>query len=139
MEGLQGAILGVKLRHLERWNEARRAHARQYRELLAGSELQLPVESHEVRHIYHAFTVRSSERDALQKSLAAAGVQTAIHYPIPVHLQPAYSDLGYKNGDLPHAERAAKEVLSLPIFPEMTQAQLSEVANAIHAASATMI
>ncbi len=131
MEGLQGAILGVKLRHLERWTEARRAHARLYDELLAGSEVCTPQAMPDARHVYHAYTVRSTERDQLQKTLAAAGVQTAIHYPVPVHLQPAYSDLGYRAGAFPHAETAAMQVLSLPVFPEMTEVQLREVAHAI--------
>jgi dTDP-4-amino-4,6-dideoxygalactose transaminase len=132
MEGFQGAILGVKLRYLEAWTEARRAHARRYNQLLAASDVRTPAEKPEVRHVYHVYTVRTAERDELQKTLSAAGVQTGIHYPVPVHLQPAYSDLGYRAGDFPHAEAAAREVLSLPMFPEMTEAQIQEVAAAVN-------
>ena len=131
MEGLQGAILGVKLRHLEAWTEARRAHATRYAKLLAGSEVQAPREMPYARHVFHVYAVRAPQRDALQKSLLAAGVQTGIHYPIPVHLQPAYADLGYKAGDFPVSEKLAGEVLSLPLYPEMTDAQLEEVAAAV--------
>jgi dTDP-4-amino-4,6-dideoxygalactose transaminase len=132
MEGFQGAILGVKLRHLEAWTEARRAHARRYRQLLSDSDVRTPVEMPNVRHVYHVFTVRSAEREQLLNTLLAAGVQTGIHYPIPVHLQPAYSDLGYRASDFPHAEAAAKEVLSLPMFPEMTEGQIEEVMSAVN-------
>lgn len=135
MEGLQGAILGVKLRHLEPWTEARRAHARRYCDLLAASEVRLPLEAADLRHVYHAFTIRSSDRDRLQTTLAAAGVQTAIHYPVPIHMQPAYSDLGYLAGDFSQAEMAAKEVLSLPIFPEISESQIEQVATAVNAAN----
>ncbi len=131
MEGFQGAILGVKLRHLEAWTEARRAHAHRYTQLLNAIGARTPAELPHVRHVYHVYAVRSAERDELQKVLNAAGVQTGIHYPIPVHLQPAYADLGYRAGDFPQAEAAAREVLSLPMFPEMTDAQIQEVIGAI--------
>jgi dTDP-4-amino-4,6-dideoxygalactose transaminase len=131
MEGMQGAVLGVKLRHLEQWTEARRAKARRYHELLAAADLQLPREMPFARHVYHVYTVRSGERDALQQALTAQQIQTGIHYPVPVHLQPAYSDLGYGAGSLPQAEKAAREVLSLPLFPEMTEAQQQTVADAV--------
>jgi dTDP-4-amino-4,6-dideoxygalactose transaminase len=131
MEGMQGAILGVKLRHLERWTEQRRAHAMAYNKLLAGSGLELPKEIPQNRHVYHTFTVRSRDRDELQKQLTARGVQTAIHYPTPVHLQPAYMQREYHEGSFPVSERFAREVLSLPIYPEMTRKQLEEVAAAV--------
>jgi dTDP-4-amino-4,6-dideoxygalactose transaminase len=131
MEGLQGAVLGVKLKHLESWTAARRAHALRYTELLAGSGVTTPVEMPYAGHVWHVYTVRTAERDELQQALSAAGVQTGIHYPIPVHLQPAYADLGYRAGDFPHAEAAAKQVLSLPMFPEMTEAQMQEVVAAV--------
>ncbi len=130
MEGFQGAVLGVKLRHLDAWTEARRAHARRYNELLTGID-GTPEEAPNVRHVYHVYTVRSAERDELQKALNVAGIQTGIHYPIPVHLQTAYSDLGYGAGSFPRAEAAAREVLSLPMFPEMTEAQIQEVVAAL--------
>jgi dTDP-4-amino-4,6-dideoxygalactose transaminase len=134
MEGLQGAILGVKLRHLETWTEARRRHARNYLELLDGFGIQTPAEMPYARHVYHVFTLRVPDRDRVQAQLHAEGIATGIHYPIPVHLQPAYSDLGYKQGDFPSAEAAAREVLSLPLFPEMTGAQIEEVVAAVRAA-----
>ncbi len=139
MEGLQGAILSVKLRHLERWTEARRAHARRYNELLAGSGLRTPEEMPEIRHVYHIYSVRTPGRDRLQDCLNSAGIQTGIHYPIPVHLQPAYSDLGYREGDFPHAEAAAREVLSLPIFPEMTDAHIRRVVAAAKSRSLSSV
>jgi dTDP-4-amino-4,6-dideoxygalactose transaminase len=130
LEGLQGAILRVKLRHLERWNEARRAHAAEYSRLLSAAGVQLPREMSHARHVYHTYTVRSRNRDLLQVQLQAADVQTAIHYPIPVHLQPAFADLGYGRGAFPVAEQAAREVLSLPMFPELTGQQIAAVADA---------
>jgi dTDP-4-amino-4,6-dideoxygalactose transaminase len=136
---LQGAILGVKLRHLEAWTEARRRNASKYVELLADSGVQTPREIPGVRHVYHVFTLRTRERERMQSELNAAGIATGIHYPIPVHMQPAYSDLGYKAGDFPQAEAAGREVLSLPLFPEMTEAQLSEVAHSVRAAARAQV
>lgn len=134
MEGLQGAILRVKLRHLERWTESRRAVAAQYGKLLAGSGAGLPYEAPYARHVYHAYTIRTPQRDATREHLEKSGVQTGLHYPVPVHLQPGYADLGYQRGDFPVAEQAAKEVLSLPIYPELTESQVAEVAGALTAA-----
>ena len=131
LEGLQGAILAVKLRYLEQWNNQRRACAEYYRECLAGCDLQLPVELPGRRHVYHLYAVRSENRDDLQAHLLSRGVQSGIHYPTPVHLQPAHRDLGYKRGDLPVSERAARTVLSLPMFPELTHQQQDEVISAI--------
>jgi dTDP-4-amino-4,6-dideoxygalactose transaminase len=130
MEGLQGAILRVKLRHLERWIAARRSHAAEYTRLLGSAGVQLPGEMPYARHVYNTYTVRSRHRDQLQTELHAAGVQTAIHYPIPVHLQPGYVDLGYGRGAFPVAEQAAREVLSLPMYPELTGQQIAAVAEA---------
>jgi dTDP-4-amino-4,6-dideoxygalactose transaminase len=131
MDGIQGAILRAKLRHLPRWTAARRDHARTYGQLLADSGLTLPVEAPYARHVYHVYAVRTAERTSLQRSLQAHGVSTGIHYPVPVHLQPAYADLGHKPGDFPESERAAAEVLSLPMFPELTHTQLEIVAAAV--------
>jgi dTDP-4-amino-4,6-dideoxygalactose transaminase len=131
MEGIQGAILGVKLRYLEAWTEARRARAREYDALLKDSEsVQAPAQLPGRRHVYHIYAVRSADRDGLQEILQAEGVQTGLHYPIPVHLQEAHADLGYKAGDFPESEAAANEVLSLPIFPEMTSSQVEQVVAA---------
>jgi dTDP-4-amino-4,6-dideoxygalactose transaminase len=136
MEGLQGAILGVKLRHLERWTEARRAMATKYNQLLADCGLVLPTEMPWARHVYHVYTVRADDRDDLQQVLATAGIQTGIHYPVPVHLQPAYADLGYDRGSLPESEKAAAEVLSLPLYPELSSEALADVAHTIGTAVA---
>lgn len=132
LDAIQAAILRVKLRRLESWTQARRAHAALYRDLLGeASGLCLPEEMPYARHVYHAYTMRTANRSELQMGLQNAGVQTAIHYPIPVHLQPAYADLGYKKGDFPIAERAAAEVLSVPMYPELTDDQISFTASAI--------
>ncbi len=131
MDAMQGAILRVKLRHLERWTEARRYNAELYREALAGAGIGLPVQMPYSRHVYHVFAMRTSGRDAMVRSLADAGVQAGIHYPIPVHLQPAYTQTRYGEGDFPVSEQLAKEILSLPIFPEMTKAQIDRVVGII--------
>lgn len=128
MEGMQGAILRVKLAHLEEWTEARRAHARQYNQVLDGKGLGLPQEMPGNRHVYHVYAVRAHNRDMLQQRLLAEGIQTGIHYPKPVHLQPAYADLGYPAGSFPVSEQAAGEVLSLPMFPELTGEQIDCIA-----------
>ena len=131
MEGMQGAILRVKLRYLEKWTEARRAHAARYRDLLAGCAATLPTEAEWARHVYHVYAVRTPDREGLMKSLAEQGIQTAIHYPVPVHLQPAYADPAYGKGSLPVTEQAAGEVVSLPMFPEMTAAHENAVGAAL--------
>ena len=128
MEGIQGAVLRVKLRHLEAWTEARRAAAARYDELLAGSRFATPRAMPGTRHVYHVYAVRSTRRGELQAALQARDIQTGIHYPIPVHLLPAYSDLGYKAGQFPHSERAANEVLSLPLYAEIPDAHIKAVA-----------
>ena len=131
MDGVQGAILGVKLRHLEAWTEARRRNAAEYGRRLAQTSVHVPRERRDVRHVYHLYVVRLQQRDAWRERLTEAGVQTGVHYPIPVHLQPAYHDLGYAAGDFPVCEEASREVLSLPMFPELTDAQIAEVAHAL--------
>ena len=133
LEGIQGAVLRVKLRHLEKWTEARRAAAKRYDSLLIGSGVGLPKQMDYARHVYHIYAVRTTERAAMQEALNAQGVQTGIHYPFPVHLLPAFADLGYHAGQFPHAERAANEVLSLPMFPELTPGQSEQVSAAVQA------
>ena len=133
MEAIQGAILGVKLRYLDRWTEARRAIVQKYDKLLAQCDLETPREMPWAYHVYHVYTLRSDDRDSLNSALSAEGIQTGIHYPTPVHLQPAYSDLGYGPGAFPHSEKAASQVLSLPLFPEMTEAQISAVTRVVRA------
>jgi dTDP-4-amino-4,6-dideoxygalactose transaminase len=131
MDGMQGAILRVKLRYLEQWTEARRAHARQYDALLGGSNVEIPKELPGRRHVYHIYAVRTADRDGLARLLQADGIQTGLHYPIPVHLQEAHRDLGYTRGDFPQSEDAANRVLSLPMFPEMTGERIEQVAGAV--------
>ncbi|MGO7919263.1 DegT/DnrJ/EryC1/StrS family aminotransferase [Rhizobium ruizarguesonis] len=132
MDAIQGAILRIKLRHLEAWTEARRAHGRRYTLLLGGSaNLRTPVEIADRRHVYHVYAIRSRDRDQLQRVLSEEGIQSGLHYPIPVHLQKAHADLGYKAGDFPISEAAAREVLSLPIYPEMPAWHVDQVAAAL--------
>lgn len=130
MDALQGAILAVKLAHLDQWTEARRAHARHYGSVLKGNIAEtLPVELPDRRHVYHVYAVRTDDREELKRAFDAQGISTGLHYPIPVHLQKAHADLGYGPGDFPHSELAARQVLSLPMFPEMTERQIGEVAS----------
>lgn len=131
MEGIQGAILRVKLRHLDEWNEVRRQHASNYREALAETELRFLEEMPYNRSVYHIFPVFSSQRDALVEYLKARGIGAAIHYPIPVHLQRGYQHLNYKLGDLPHTENTCNKVLSLPIYAELSSDGLAQVTNAV--------
>ena len=131
MDGVQGAVLGVKLRHLPAWTERRRAHAALYDRLLAGVDVGLPVARPDGRHVYHIYAVRVAERAAVQEALTGRGIQTGIHYPTPVHLLPAHADLGYGEGDFPQAEQLAREELSLPMYPELTEAQIVAVSDAL--------
>jgi dTDP-4-amino-4,6-dideoxygalactose transaminase len=133
MEGIQGAVLRVKLRHLEAWTEARRTAAAHYDRLFKGSAVPTPYAAPHNRHVYHIYAVRTNDRAAWQHSLQAQEIQTGIHYPIPVHLLPAYADLNYVTGDFPHSETAAQETLSLPMFPELTEIQISSVVKAVKA------
>jgi dTDP-4-amino-4,6-dideoxygalactose transaminase len=131
MDGIQGAILRVKLRYIEAWTEARITHAAQYNQLLANSAITTPIALPHNRHVYHIYAVRTIERERLQQELNQLGIQTGIHYPIPVHLQTAYADLGYQCGDFLHTELAARQVLSLPMYPELTAAQISTVSESL--------
>ncbi|HKA50688.1 MAG TPA: DegT/DnrJ/EryC1/StrS family aminotransferase [Candidatus Dormibacteraeota bacterium] len=127
---LQAAILRVKLRHLDDWTEGRRAHARRYDQLLAGV-VRTPVELPYARHVYHVYVIRSDERESLARALEAEGIHTGVHYPVPVHLQPAWADLGYAPGSFPVSEQAAREVLSLPMYPELPAHELERVAELV--------
>jgi dTDP-4-amino-4,6-dideoxygalactose transaminase len=131
MEALQGAILRVKMKHIDAWTERRRSRAAIYARALAGSPLQLPAERPGCRHVFHVYGVRTRERRAVQAALQEQGIHTGIHYPIPLHLQPAHADLGYKRGDFPVAETLAEETLSLPMFAELTDDQIGEVSAAL--------
>jgi dTDP-4-amino-4,6-dideoxygalactose transaminase len=139
MEAFQGAILRVKLRHLERWTEARRALAGKYNELLGDSGVERPKEMSWARHVYHVYTLRSQDRESLRAALQEDGIQTGVHYPVPVHLQPAYADLGYGRGAFPQAEAAANQVLSIPLYPELSHRAVAEVAAAVNKAAARKI
>lgn len=130
MDGLQGAILRVKLHHLDAWTEARRSHATQYDALLVNSGIKTPTVMPYSYHVYHVYVIRSSQRDILQQKLNHRGIQTGIHYPIPVHLQQAYADLGYQAGDFPCSELAASEVLSLPMYAELSEEQVKFIGAA---------
>ena len=127
MEGIQGAVLGVKVKHIEAWTAARQRVARRYHELLAGTPLKLPREAAGCESAYHLYVVRHPKRDELKKHLDANGVGCAFHYPVPLHLQKCYAHLGYKPGDCPVAESIGRECLSLPIYPELTDAQIERV------------
>ena len=131
MEGIQGAVLGVKLKHLDEWTRQRRRVALRYHELLADTPLQLPKEAAYAESAWHLYVVRHPNRDELKKHLDANHVGCALHYPLPLHLQKAYAHLGHKPGDFPVAEKAAQQCLSLPIYPELTDAQIQRVAEEI--------
>ncbi len=132
LDALQAAILGAKLPHLSAWTEARRRLAARYSQLLQGSELTLPAVAPAADPAWHLYVVRTPARDELLAHLRAQGIGAGIHYPIPLHLQPAYQDLGYQPGDLPVSEAVAESCLSLPLYPEMTQEQQDRVVAAIH-------
>jgi dTDP-4-amino-4,6-dideoxygalactose transaminase len=131
LPALQAAILRLKLKRLEAWTEARRALAAEYDRLLEGTDVVRPDSIADVRHVYCLYTIQSRGRDELQNGLKEAGIQTAVHYPLPIHLMPAYSNARYKAGDFPAAEACAQQVLSLPLYPHMTKAQVAQVAYAI--------
>jgi dTDP-4-amino-4,6-dideoxygalactose transaminase len=131
IDEIQAAVLRVKLPHLESWNAARRQHAARYAALLSDVPIELPDLLLDGSHVYHQFVIRAPEREELRAALAARGVQTGVHYPIPVHLQPACDWLGYTEGDLPHTERAAREVLSLPMYPELIEEQIEYVCSSV--------
>ena len=138
MDGVQGAILGVKMKYIEGWTEQRRQIARWYGEALRGmNHVEVPLELAERRHVWHVYGIRvAPERRAdIIETLTKKGVSTGLHYPIPVHLQPCFAELGYRAGDFPKSEHQADAELSLPMYPEMTQAQVGEVAQALAAAA----
>jgi dTDP-4-amino-4,6-dideoxygalactose transaminase len=131
MDAIQGAVLGVKLRHLEAWTAARRRIATSYDRQLGGLDLQLPARAAEGEHVHHVYAIRVDKRDLVRQRLAETGITTGIHYPIPVHLQPAYADLGYGRGDFPQTEAFAATTLSLPIFAELTSSQVDQVCDSL--------
>jgi dTDP-4-amino-4,6-dideoxygalactose transaminase len=131
LDEVQAAVLRVKLRHLDAWNKARRAVARQFSELLQGADVILPMESQGGEAVYHLYVVRVRNREEVQAQLRAEGIECGVHYPVPLHLQPAYANLGYLPGKYPMAEVVSKEVLSLPIFPEITKEQIITIVTAV--------
>ncbi len=131
LDALQAAILGAKLTHLDAWNARRREMAARYDELLADTGLATPYVPPHITPVFHIYCVRAQDREGLRKHLKACDIDTGIHYPIPLHLQPVYQHLGYKPGDFPIAEKAANEILSLPMYPELTDAQLRQIVDAV--------
>ncbi len=141
MEGIQGAVLGVKLPHLTAWTDGRRKNAAKYKELLKDvTGIKLPFEMEYSKHVYHLFVIqvlaeegqeRTAKRDALQKYLGEKGIATGLHYPIPLHLQPCFANLGYKKGDFPVTEALAEQGLSLPMFAELTDEQVEYICTEI--------
>jgi dTDP-4-amino-4,6-dideoxygalactose transaminase len=130
LDTLQAAILAVKLPYLDAWNDARRRHARAYEQELAGL-VHTPTASADVEHVYHLYVVETDRRDAMQQHLRSRGVDTGIHYPVPIHLQEACAHLGYRPGDFPVTETAAARILSLPMYPELTDVQIAHVATTV--------
>lgn len=131
MDGIQGAVLSVKMNYIEAWTEARQARAALYDRLLADLPVRLPSVPANARHARHCYSLCVDDRDRVCERLEADGIATAIHYPIPLHLQPAYADLGYAKGDFPVAEALAATTLSLPLYPELSEADVREVANSL--------
>ncbi|HTD67263.1 MAG TPA: DegT/DnrJ/EryC1/StrS family aminotransferase [Candidatus Limnocylindria bacterium] len=132
MDGIQGAVLSIKLTHLAGGNEKRREHARHYGKLLSGlDEIILPKEAADRTHVFHIYAIRVARRDDMIRALAQKGISCGIHYPIPVHLQEAYASLGLKSGSFPVAERCAEAFVSLPMYPELTHQQIETVALAV--------
>jgi len=132
LDEIQAAVLRVKIKHLNKWTEMRRANAEKYRRLLMDChDIKLPVESGDFRDVYYLYTISAKKRDELAKYLKEKDIGCEIYYPVPLHLQDAYRGLGYKKGDFPNAERACEEVLSIPMYPELTDAQIEEVSSLI--------
>jgi dTDP-4-amino-4,6-dideoxygalactose transaminase len=130
LDEMQAAILRVKLKHLDEWNEKRRGIARLYDRLLKGAGVVTPVEKRYAKHVYHLYVIRSKERDRLQKHLLEKGIQTQIHYPIPVHRQKAYLELGH-TAKLPITEKICNEILSLPMYPFLRKDQIQAIADGV--------
>jgi dTDP-4-amino-4,6-dideoxygalactose transaminase len=131
LDTLQAAVLRIKLKHLEKWNASRRWNVELYRQFLTGTDIITPAEAAGVQSVWHLFVVRTKHRDVLRERLVHRGISAGIHYPIPIHLQPAYQDLGYKRGQFPVAESYARDILSLPMYAELTADQIEYVCNTI--------
>jgi dTDP-4-amino-4,6-dideoxygalactose transaminase len=131
LDEIQAAILQVKLKYLDKWNKRRQSIAGIYNKILSDCDLRLPYTPEHTEHVYHQYVIRSTRRDHLQKFLAERSIHTAIHYPLPIHLQPVFKNLGYGWGDFPNTEILSKEILSLPVYPEMTDSSVETVCDAI--------
>ncbi|MBX7208491.1 MAG: DegT/DnrJ/EryC1/StrS family aminotransferase [Verrucomicrobiaceae bacterium] len=136
MDSIQGAMLSLKLKHLDAWNAARARHAKRYAELLADLPVTLPKEFPDSQSVWHCYVIESDRRDHLRQKLAEAGIESGLHYPLPLHLQKACAALGYKKGDFPVSERLGEHCLSLPMFAELTDEQLQRIASALRQALA---
>jgi len=131
LDAIQSAVLRVKLRHLEEWTEKRRRNAKLYDELLEGSQVATPIEMEYAKHVYHLYVVKVKNRDKLYLKLKQNGISVAVHYPLPLHLQEAYRYLGHKKGDFPISEACSESLLSLPMFPELTQEEIKRIVDII--------
>jgi len=131
MDSFQGAVLAIKLKHLDEWNTARANCAQLYTELLKDSSYKLPAEMSDSECVWHCYVIESPERDRVRSALQDFGIQSAVHYPVPIHLQKAYSPLGYQSGDLPVTEALCEHCLSLPIYPELSKEKISRVASVL--------
>ena len=131
MDGFQAAVLNIKMKHLDDWTAKRQERAGLYRDLLSGANVEIPQDSPEAECVYHLFVVYAENRDRVREELLKRGIQTAIHYPKPIHLQEAFADLGLGSGSLPHTELACQRVMSMPLFPEMSEDQVRYAASAL--------
>ena len=132
LEALQAAILNVKLKYLPEWTKLRRGNAAKYAELLGSCPgIELPKEHPSASAVYHLYVIQADDREKLREHLDTKGVSTGLHYPVPLHLQPAFKELGYREGSFPNAERSAKRIVSLPMYPELREEQIAYVAGCI--------
>jgi dTDP-4-amino-4,6-dideoxygalactose transaminase len=131
MDSFQGAVLSIKLKHLDEWNTARIDRAQQYTELLKGSSYELPADMSDSECVWHCYVIETPERDRVRSALQDVGIQSAVHYPVPVHLQKAYAHLNYRSGDLPITEALCEHCLALPIYPELSKEKISRVASVL--------
>src|SRR5262249_52586519 len=130
-DSFQAAVLDIKLKHLDEWNTARVNCARLYTELLKDSSYKLPAQMSDSECVWHCYVIESSKRDRVRAALQDFGIQSAVHYPVPIHLQKAYAHLGYQSGDLPVTEALCEYCLSLPIYPELPKEKISRVASVL--------
>jgi dTDP-4-amino-4,6-dideoxygalactose transaminase len=134
MDSVQGAVLNIKLKKLDEWNSLREQQAQMYSELLSGAPIKLPTFYEDSRSVWHCYVIVSDRRDQIKSRLLEAGVETGLHYPVPIHLQKAYSSLGHKAGDFVASEELSRNCLSLPIYPELTEQQVRAVVKAMEEA-----